>query len=138
MFKRIARSLALTLSVAGVCAWPLTYLGVGFISSFFFFIAAQFVGFYFYSEFIKRKLLREEREFILAQEAELSKQGAEVICPCDRNVKCFVPIILNEYNTYNCPGCKKDIHVMVNYKTALVTTPVVEDPEAVIKQSLKG
>lgn len=136
MLKRIAISLALTLSIAGVCAWPLTYLGVNFFSGLACFTVLQFVGFYFYTEHVRRKTALEEQAFILAREAELTRQGAEVVCPCDRNVKCFVPIILNEYNSYNCPGCKKDIHVMVNYKTALVTTPVTDPPEVVIKQSI--
>lgn len=136
MLRRLGISLVLTLSVAGICAWPLSYLGVNFFSGWASFTVLQFVGFYFYTEHVRRKNILQEQAFILAREAELTKQGAEVICPCDRNVKCFVPIVLNEYNTYNCPGCKKDIHVMINYKTALVTTPVTDTPEAVIQQSV--
>lgn len=136
MLRRLFISLALTLSIAGICSWPLTYLGINFFSGLASFTVLQFVGFYFYTEYVRRKNTLQEQAFILAREAELSKQGAEVICPCDRNIKCFVPIILNEYNSYNCPGCKKDIHVMINYKTALVTTPVTDPPEVVIKQSI--
>ena len=49
---------------------------------------------------------------------------------------CVVPISLNERNEYNCPGCKKDINVFVDLKTALVTTPVLEPPDTVIKQTI--
>lgn len=136
MVKRLLVSLAITFSVAAICAWPLTYLGIGFLSSWLFFSAIQFIGFYFYSEHVRRKMALQEQAFILAQEAELSKQGAEVTCPCDQGIKCFVPISLNERNEYNCPGCKKDINVFVDLKTALVTTPVLEPPDTVIKQTI--
>jgi len=136
MGQRLAISLAVTLGVASLCAWPFVYLGVNYFSGIAFFTVLQFIGFYFYTEHVKRRVALQEQTLILAREAELSRQGAEVVCPCDRNVKCFVPIVLGEYNTYNCPGCKKDIHIMINYKTALVTTPVTDTPDTVIKQSL--
>lgn len=134
MVQRLFKSLLLVLGVAFCAAWPLTYVGINFFSSAAFFIVLQFVGFYFYGEYQSRKLAIEEQKLILAAEAELSKQGAEVVCPCDRQIKCFVPIVLNDRNEYNCPGCKKDINVLVKLKTALITTPVIEAPsEAIIK-----
>ena len=134
MLQRLFRSLLLVFGVAAVGAWPLCYMGINFLSSFFFLTVLQFVGFYFYNEYRARQIAIEEKKLVIAHEAELAKQGAEVICPCDRRIKCFVPIVLNDRNEYTCPGCNKDINVLVNLKTVLVTTPVAEGPtEAIIK-----
>jgi len=137
MLKRVASSLVLTFFVAVACAWPLTFLGISFLSGIGFFIVLQFVGFYFYHDFTRKKILLEEEKIIAFREAELNKQGAEVICPCDRNVKSFVPISLNDTNEYQCPGCNKAIHVLVNLKTVLATIPMTETPEEVVVNTLK-
>jgi len=136
MVKRLVSSLSITFAVAAVGAWPLIYLGIPFFSSWAFLTVLQFVGFYFYNEHVSRKIALQEQQLLLAHEAELSKQTSEVTCPCDRGVKCFVPINLNDRNEYVCPGCKKDINVIVDLKTALITTPILEQPETVIKQTI--
>ena len=136
MFKRLAQSLSITFAVSIVSAWPFVYLGVNFLSGFAFFTILQFVGFYFYSEHVKRKVMIEEQKLIAMREAELSKQGAEVVCPCDRNVRAFIPILVNGRNEYTCPGCSKEINVAVNLKTALITTPILEDTDTVIRNNL--
>ena len=132
MLKKLAISLSLTFAVASLLAWPFTYFGINFFGGLAFFITLQFVGFYFYRDYVENRTRLEEQQLILQREAELSKQGAEVICPCDRQVKCFVPIVLNERNEYNCPGCKKDINVAVHLKTALITTPIVNTIEEIV------
>jgi len=132
MLNKIVRSLLLVFGVSIVAAWPLYYVGINPISSFLFCTVLQFVGFFFYNEYVARKLAIEEQRLVVAREAELSKQGAEVTCPCDKNAKCFVPIILSARNEYVCPGCNKDINVLVNLKTVLVTTPVAEGPTETI------
>lgn len=137
MLRRIVFSLGLTALVAGLCAWPLTFLGVHFLSGLGFFIALQFVGFYFYSDYTKRQTLIEEEKIIAFREAELNKQGAEVVCPCDRGIKSFVPISINETNEYQCPGCNKPVHVLVNLKTVLATIPVTDTLEDVVVNTLK-
>lgn len=136
MLQRLAQSLSITFAVSTVAAWPFIYLGVSFVSGFVFFTILQLVGFYFYSEHVKRRMMIEEQQLIAMREAELSKQGAEVVCPCDRNMRAFVPIMLNGRNEYTCPGCDKEINVAVNLKTALITTPILEDTDTVIKNTL--
>jgi len=136
MFNRLVKSVLLVFGVAAIAAWPFTFLGVGFISSFLFFTTLQFVGFYFYRDYTEKKLAIAQEQLVIAREAELSKQGAEVVCPCDRGIKCFVPIMLNERNEYDCPGCKKQINVLVNLKTALVTNPIIDSPDQTIIKNL--
>lgn len=124
MFLRVLRSALLTAAVSLATAWPLTYVGIGFVSSFIFFIILQFVGFYFYNEHVQRKLILEEQKIINEKERILAQQGMEVACPCDRRITAFVPISLTGRNEYTCPGCDKTVNVFVEPKTVLVTTPV--------------
>lgn len=124
MVLKLLRSIALTVGVAAAAAWPLIYLGIGFVSSFIFFVILQFVGFYFYNEYVQRKIALQEQEIINERERILAQQGMDVSCPCDRKVKAFVPISLMGRNEYTCPGCDKTISVVVEPRTALVTTPV--------------
>lgn len=128
MLRKLITSLTITLSVAGIISWALTGAGFSFISSFTSLIVLQFVLFYFYSEWIKSKLLIEEQKLIAFKEAEYEKQGLEVSCPCDRNIKSFVPISLTDRNEYMCPGCNKLLNVNVVCKTVLVTVPILENP----------
>ena len=134
MFTRLLSSFSLTLLVSSVLAWPFTFLHVNFLSALGFFAALQFVCFYFYRDYTEKKLALEEARLIVEREAELSKQGSTVTCPCDRGVKCFVPVLLNERNEYNCPGCNKTINVLVKLKTVLSTIPISTDPQAILQQ----
>lgn len=136
MLKRLLQSLLITLAVSCILAWPFTFVGVSFVSGLVFFTTLQFVAFYFYNEHVRRKMLLEEERLVIMREAELSKQGSEVVCPCDRQVRAFIPIVLNGRNEYTCPGCKKDINVNIKLKTALITTPILEDTDTVIRNNL--
>ena len=137
MLRKALQSLSLTLVIGAILAWPFTFLGIGFLSGLIFFTTIQFVGFYFYREYIVRKTALEEQQLILLREAELSKQGAEVVCPCDRQVRSFVPIVLNQRNEYMCPGCNKNINVDVKLKTVLVTTPIVNTVEEIVSSNIE-
>lgn len=135
MLKRLITSLLVTFGVSGSISWFLYSLGISFVGSFIALTVLQFVAFYFYSEHIRTKMLVEEQRLVALKEAEFEKQGLEVTCPCDRNVKSFVPISLTERNEYLCPGCNKLVNVNVQCKTVLVTVPVFTDPLQVdIKQ----
>ena len=62
MLIRLSRSLLLTGAVSSVLAWPLTYLGIGFVSAFGFFTVLQFIVFYFYNTHIERKALETTKK----------------------------------------------------------------------------
>lgn len=138
MVFKLLTSAGLTILVGSVLAWPFTFLGINFFSALGFFTILQFVGFYFYRDITEKKLAVEAEKLTIAREAELSKQGSVVTCPCDRAVQTFVPIVLNEKNDYMCPGCKKQVNVHVNLKTAIATIPVVADAQQVLQQQLVG
>ena len=136
MAFKLLTSAGLTILVGTILAWPFTFLGINFLSALGFFVALQFIGFYFYRDLTEKRLAVEAERLTIAREAELSKQGAVVACPCDRAVQTFVPIILNEKNDYLCPGCKKQVNIHVNLKTAIATIPVVADAQQVLQQQL--
>jgi transposase-like protein len=97
-----------------------------FFYSFLFFTLAQFIGFYFYGEYIKfiNSKLAIEAE-IKAME-EISKISTDVICPCDKRIVTTIPLNLKEKNEYICQGCTKKVSVFIETKTAIATEPMDE------------
>lgn len=67
--------------------------------------------------FIGQKLLNDRI-------SEYSKQGLEVVCPCSRAVRSFIPIQLDADNSYKCLECTKNVAVNIEVKTFLETQPV--------------
>ena len=133
MIKRILFSIGITLLVSLVCALFLLNLNFNFLYSFLFFTLLQFVGFFFYGEFIKFK---ENKLAIMAELKGLeaiSKISTNVECPCDRKVVQNIPVSLNSKTQYTCTGCLKKITVFIEPKTALATDPIdvtsLDDPE---------
>lgn len=80
---------------------------------------------------LKNKELENERI------KELSFQGMDVECPCEKKIKDFVPVKLNTDNTYKCRLCSRNIKVIVTAETALVTEPIqnvnAKDTELIAK-----
>jgi len=135
VIKRIIYSLVLTTLVSVVCSLFLLNFGFNFTYSLLFFILLQFVGFFFYGEYVR---LRDNKLAVLAEIKaleEISKITAEVICPCDLRYTQNIPISLKAKNEYVCGGCKKKISVLIEPKTALMTEPMngtlLDDPDFV-------
>lgn len=66
---------------------------------------------------------------------EFSKQGMEIKCPCYMEKKMFVPIDLNNTNTFNCKECDKSVSVEVSTRTFMQTDMIDLDKadESLIK-----
>lgn len=97
----------------------------------------QFLGFFFYGEYIR---LRDNRIALMAEITaieQISKISTKVICPCDRRIKSIQPIDINGENTYICDGCDKKIGILIEPKTVLVTEPIeqtlLDDPDFIRK-----
>jgi hypothetical protein len=132
IWKKILISLGLTVGVSLVCSLFLLNFGFNFLYSFLFFILLQFIGFFFYGEYIR---LRDNKLSVLAEIKaleEISKVTTVVTCPCDRALTASVPLSLHKKNEYVCAGCDKKISVIVETKTALATEPMnftrLDDP----------
>jgi hypothetical protein len=136
MLIKLLRSLLLTAAVSGVLAWPVTYIGIGFVSAFCFFTALQFVIFYFYSTNLETKTLETVKKLEIQRDIEFSRQFASVTCPCDNKINSEIPLFMGEENTYECPGCKKNINVDIQLKTYLQTIPVNETPDQIINKAI--
>lgn len=124
----LLKSLILTAGVAAAFSFFLLSFGINFFQSFIALIVIQFIFFYFYGEYLKRKNAKLTIEAELRLAEENSKQTTVVTCPCDRNIETVIPINLNSDNNYMCPGCNKNISVFITTKTALATTPVTVNP----------
>lgn len=79
--------------------------------------------------------------------AEFSKQGVEITCPCAKAAKHFIPIRLDEDNSYKCLDCPNYVRINVDIKPYIVSDviDVVKTEEAIeslydqaIKQSPKN
>jgi len=106
--------------------------GFVFLYTFLFTTLLQFLGFFFYGEYIR---LRENRISLMAEIAaleQISNISTIVTCPCDRGIKSEQPIEINGENTYMCEGCNKKIGIIINPKTVLITEPMdqtlLDDP----------
>jgi hypothetical protein len=132
IWKKLLISLGLTLSVSLIGSLFLLNFNFNFLYSFLFFTLLQFVGFFFYGEYIR---LRNGRLAVLAEVKaleEISKVTTVVTCPCDRALKTSLPLSLHKKNDYMCAGCNKKISVIIETKTALATEPMnqtqLDDP----------
>lgn len=139
LFLKILYGVGITSLVA--LLGGLFFMSVGFFfwPTFFFFFIAQFIGFYFYGEHVKRKNAYMEAQLELAAASELAKITADVVCPCDKKVHTTIPIEMNSDNAYICSQCDKKISVVLEAKTFLKTDPFKEDPldNPVIIENLK-
>lgn len=89
---------------------------------------AQFVVFYIVGsviDFLSEIKFKQIQALTLS---EYSKQGIEVECPCYKKVKEFVPVVLNQENSYKCGTCGKNNSIIITAETAAVTEPIPLTP----------
>jgi len=125
MLSRIIIFLSLPVSacgllyVAGITSfWAYVFTGI-------FTVALQYAIDSGFQKFAVIKYGFRLKEMNLELEKEFNKRGMKMTCPCDEKQKCFVPINLEEGNSYDCPKCEKRVSVYVKVGTALSTEPVV-------------
>jgi len=122
------------LSVSALFGFLLKEVGFSFWVGFFSGLGLQFLTFGIYSNLLtvyvnlKNKKLENERI------KEFSYQGVDVVCPCFKKIKSFVPVRLNTDNLYTCQECKKDVAVYIDVSTAITTQPIENTKE--VLQSL--
>lgn len=128
MINQIFKSILITIAVSLLTALFFSYFGVPFLYTFIFTTLLQFIGFYFYGEYIRQKNARIQAQYEIEIAKELNKTSAEVVCPCDENAKAIVPIYFDRKNSYKCQRCGKNVSIFVTLKTAIETVPVIESP----------
>jgi len=116
----------------------LSHWGVNYIAGGLFGIAIQFLGYYAFKNILTAIVALRNKQLENERINALTYQGLEVVCPCFKQVKEFVPIKLNTTNYYKCSECKKTIGVVLTPETAVVTEPQDSSLEAVNKILAKG
>jgi len=116
----------------------LSHWGVSYIAGGLFGIAIQFLGYYAFKNILTAIVALKNKQLENERISALTYQGLEVVCPCFKQVKEFVPIKLNTTNYYKCSECKKTIGVVITPETAVVTEPQDSSLEAVNKILAKG
>ena len=124
IWQRLLISLGITILVSTVFSLFLLNFNFYFIYSFLFCTLFQFLGFYFYGEYVKFKNNKLAIDTELRALNELTKITTEVVCPCDRKLITTLPIMFHKKNEYICNGCNKKISVLLEAKTALATEPM--------------
>ena len=128
IFKKLLLNFILVSFISSVLAYSFTFFHLPFIPIFILGIFFQYIFWFFYNQYQERQILLKKAEIELQMEQEYSKQGVELICPCYKKNKQYVPIRLNENNSYSCPDCKKEIAVFVDITTAATTDTNVINP----------
>lgn len=120
MLAQIIKSILTLLVLSSTTAFLFTNDQTSFAKVFVLASLLQVIIYQVYMQAVKlfaEKLLNDRM-------VEYSKQGTDVVCPCARAVKHFIPIQLNTDNSYKCLDCSKNIAVNVDVKTFLETIPM--------------
>lgn len=118
IFLVILRSVILTGLISGSIA--AVFLKYGFWEVFTIATAVQIVIFVIVNTVRDYKF----RQVELERTKSLEKQGLGVECPCYKKIQQFVPVTLNEGNSYICDECDKRINVELTATTAMATIPM--------------
>lgn len=120
MVFRIFKSIFTLLLVGSALSAPFTNNLIDFFKLLAFSIIIQIICFDIYQRIVSTKNKRIELEKI----KEFTKQGCELRCPCHLNKKMFIPIRLNEDNSFKCLDCSKNVSVKVDVKSFLETETI--------------
>lgn len=105
---------------------------ISFIKYFTSFSIIQIIIHNLYKKYLEISLEKIKNDRI----KEYSKQGMEVKCPCYLEKTFFIPINLNQNNTFNCNECKKNVSVEINTKTFIETEIINLDAAEIALQEV--
>lgn len=117
MLRKIFVPLLTLFSVSTLISLPFSNNLISFFKIFLCVTLAQIICYNLYRKFLEIKLEKIKNERI----KEYSKQGLDINCPCHLNIPMFVPITLNQKNSFKCGECKKNISVDITAKSFLET-----------------
>ena len=135
MIKTIFKSLFLLTFISSTMSWATTHTTGGFIQIFSLTTILQIVLYNMYKEIMRFFYKSQQDSFNLSKIKEYSKQGLEVTCPCPRASKAFVPIRLDQVNTYTCHDCGRQVAVQIDTKTFNQTE--ILDNDTVMQQEFE-
>ena len=119
----ILRSLAITFTISGTCAYFLTEFNFSFLKSFLLVTAIQFVGWHCFSYYNEIKVITKSNEIDELIISEMSKQSAPLPCAfCGESN--IVEIRLDKDNEFRCQQCDKVSAVYLEIQSVAKTQPV--------------
>jgi DNA-directed RNA polymerase subunit RPC12/RpoP len=125
IFIRPIISLLIIVSVALLTGLFLASFGVKLWLGILVGIIIQFIAHNVYVSILDTYVALRNKKLENERIKEFSHQGLEVTCPCSKKRVDFVPIRLNEANSYKCNECEKTVSVYINADTALQTDPII-------------
>lgn len=117
MIRKLFVSLLTLASISTLTALPFSSDYISFAKIFLCASIAQIICYNLYKKYLEINLERIKNERI----REYSKQGLDIKCPCHLNIPMFVPITLNQKNSFKCGECKKNVSVDITAKAFLET-----------------
>jgi len=125
MIQRIVIPIILLLAVAFVISIILTTLHVTWWLGFLVGVLSQLLIYNAFTSILDVYLTIKNKKLENERIAEFSYQGLDVVCPCSKKRRDFVPVRLNDVNMYKCGECDKSISVYITAETALQTEPII-------------
>lgn len=113
----LVKSLLVMGIIATGAALPFSHSLLDYLKYLFAFCVLQVLAYNAYVAFLKFKKDELEVEKI----KEFTNQGCDVICPCDKAKKIFIPIRMNRDNSFKCLDCSRNVAVKVDVSTFLTT-----------------
>ena len=93
---------------------------IGYIQSFTLILSIQLIIGIIISAIRESLAVVQIKKLQLEELSELSKQGFELTCAKCNHLS-FVPIRLDEHNTFTCPSCNQDNVLYIDIKVAQTT-----------------
>jgi hypothetical protein len=116
----IVKSLVTLFAISSILSFAFSTNAYGFAKIFLFATLMQILFYNVYRNVVTFMMSKIDLEKI----KELSKQGCELTCPCDKAIKNFIPIRLDQDNSYRCLECSKNVKVDLDFKSFLQTEPI--------------
>lgn len=88
-------------------------------------VAIQYIGYNIFISILNSIVLLKNKKLENDRLKEFSYQGLEMECPCFKKAKELVPIRFNTPNYYRCKECNKQLSVIINAESAIVTEPIL-------------
>jgi len=117
MIRNLLFPLLTLFSVSTLFSLPFSSDFLTFGKLFVCFTIAQIICYNLYKKFLEIKIENIKNERI----KEYSKQGLDINCPCHLNIPMFVPVTLNQKNSFKCGECKKNVSLDITAKAFLET-----------------
>jgi len=118
------RSIGLLFLVSSAAALFFSEFNITFWKTFLFILIVQLVCWNIYTTYQRTKLIKIQQEIEREFVQNLQKQEVQISCAAC-NHEHFIPVDINDANTFQCEACEQKNTVYINIETAAMT--VVDD-----------